>query len=116
MFEFTSVDPALLQGDFGEMPRYHIFVEFVDEPSSSLADGEMLASSFDANLSQLSPVYQSFREKGSIEPPMIHIVRKGTFEQIRQHIIESGTGATQVKIPRVVRVLEHITFLQDGRL
>ena len=113
--EFTCLDPALV--DQQDMPFYSFFVEFMQADTEvSEQERNDLAAQFDDQLCQISPVYLSFREKQSIERPVLHVVRSGTFEQLRQQMIEQGTGITQLKIPRVIRTEAHADTLRKNLL
>lgn len=107
--EFTCIDPVCVTS---ELPRYSIFVELLED-----CDFDCLGASkeFDSILCRKNPIYQSFLEKGSIEPAQIHLVKPGTFMLIHQDMVKNGTGINQVKIPRVTRFNSHNEILHQNK-
>lgn len=112
IMEFTCLDPACVESS--GFPQYSVFVELQEEVIPE--NMEQLVGTFDGALCNVNPIYQSFREKGGIGCPIVQLVRAGTFDKIRQEMINSGTGINQVKIPRVTRYTQHIDILHSSVL
>lgn len=69
----------------------------------------------DENLREASFVYNSFREKGSIGPIKVHLVKSGTFRNLREHLLTNTQASiNQVKIPRVLKVDQSAEVLMAG--
>lgn len=112
VLEYTCIDPAC--DSSSENPRYRIYIELDEIPNIDNLDE--YAKQFDDGLSKINPIYLSFREKQSIGFPSLNIVKSGTFANIRQDMINNGTGINQVKIPRVTRYENHIEILQNSTI
>lgn len=66
----------------------------------------------DKELCSRSYVYESFRNKGSIQPIKVHQVKVGTFEELRKFTIDnSQASANQYKVPRVLKTKEAVSVL-----
>lgn len=66
----------------------------------------------DKELCSRSYVYESFRNKGSIQPVKVHQVKEGTFEELRKFTIDnSQASANQYKVPRVLKTKETVSVL-----
>lgn len=66
----------------------------------------------DRELCSRSYVYESFRNKGSIQPIKVHQVKVGTFEELRKFTIDnSQASANQYKVPRVLKTKEAVSVL-----
>lgn len=94
----------------GSAPFYVVFLEL----SEGLASGERknLETKLDNALCELSPVYESFRRKGSISCLHLFSVQQGTFKQLRTHLLHiNPAAANQIKIPRVIKTKEALGIL-----
>jgi hypothetical protein len=57
-------------------------------------------------------VYESFRNKGSIQPIKVYQVKSGTFEELRKFTINNTqASANQYKVPRVLKTKEAANIL-----
>ena len=89
-------------------PYYVVFAEVQESNSSCnqqpLSLREDLSETLDRCLCDASPVYESYRSKNSIAQAQVRIVSKGTFREVRNALVESGTmSPNQLKIPRVLK-------------
>jgi len=95
----------------GVAPFYVVFLELSGE---SLKDEERknLETKLDNALCKFSPVYESFRRKGSISCLQLFTVKEGTFRELREHLLRiNPAAANQIKIPRVVKTKEALGVL-----
>eukprot|EP00808_Paulinella_micropora_P012326 g18783.t1 len=110
--DFSSTEYVLVD-QAGALPRYHLFLE----PLPATQDNARVPTSddFDSALQQASAVYASYRAKGAIAAPVVHMLPEGTFKDFLQHLYNSNqTGSlTQLKIPRVLKLREHVRFLLE---
>lgn len=91
-------------------PFYHVFVELCDDDTVLSEDQKNMV---DESLCRTSYVYQSLRNKGSIQPMKIHVVKSGTFQELRQFTIETTSASSnQYKCPRVLKRKESIHFMR----
>ncbi|XP_071087914.1 GH3 domain-containing protein-like [Haliotis cracherodii] len=108
-------DAGILSSIVGSTPCYHVFLEV--EPSKS--GGAATVTNTDRNkidetLSSQSYVYFSFRKKGSIGPMKVHLVRPGSFADLRHFMIQNTTASSvQYKVPRVLKKKEAVKFMMD---
>ncbi|XP_064637550.1 uncharacterized protein LOC135493858 isoform X2 [Lineus longissimus] len=94
-------------------PSYSVFLELASDKKHP-ALGEEQKSMIDDNLQEISFVYSSFRTKGSIGPMNIHIVKEGTFLELREFMIRTTSASSnQYKVPRVMRRIDAVKFLLD---
>lgn len=113
LVDYTTVESPLLKDKATDKsPHYEVFLELDGkEPSPK----ELIK--LDQNLRSASFVYNSFREKGSISPITVHLVKPGTFRALREHLLTNTQASiNQVKIPRVLRVGNMADVLMDGRV
>ena len=74
----------------------------------------MVSCQVEESLCEKSFVYNSFRQKGSILPLQINVVKRGSFGELKHFMMEnSDTSANQFKVPRVIKKPEVVSFLQD---
>ncbi|KAK3099344.1 hypothetical protein FSP39_003018 [Pinctada imbricata] len=91
-------------------PTYYVFLE-LDGSGKLTAEQK---NKIDEILAEQSYVYKSFRNKGSIRPMVVKIVRPGTFKELREFTIETTTAsANQYKIPRTLKRKEAVNFVLD---
>jgi len=111
--DYSCIDQMYEKGEEkADVPRYSIYVELEKVPSQE--ELEKIAVELDEALCVTNPIYESFRVKDSIGFPSVKIVRAGTFETLKDDLINSGTGSTQVKVPRVVRTPSSTQILWDS--
>ena len=69
----------------------------------------------DEALCQHSFTYNSYREKGSIAPPVVHVVESGTFDRLHDFILDhSTTTANQYKVPRKLRTADTLKLMLES--
>ena len=90
-------------------PRYHIFIE----PRRGQQEANALSKTYDEYLQKYSEVYKSYRVKGAIEAPVVHILGKGSFNEFRGYMLRENTNGTitQFKVPRVIKLKKAVEFL-----
>ena len=91
--------------------HYAIFWELRDV--ASIEDSILVRCCRNIDLSFNNP-YQRGRASGTIGPLRLYIVKKGTFQNIMLHAIESGASPTQYKTPRCVKSPELLRILKDS--
>ncbi|XP_056012730.1 GH3 domain-containing protein-like isoform X2 [Ostrea edulis] len=102
---------SLLIDDKGDSyaPFYHVFLELGDETKPLTAEQTAM---IDKELCSRSYVYESFRNKGSIQPIKVYQVKLGTFEELRKFTINNTqASANQYKVPRVLKTKEAVNIL-----
>ncbi|XP_071494806.1 GH3 domain-containing protein-like [Diadema antillarum] len=111
--DYTTMESPLLGlGASDKCPHYEVFLELEGRTPSS-SDLTLL----DQNLRESSFVYNSFREKGSISPIRVHLMRPGTFRKLREHLLANTQASiNQIKIPRVLKVDAHAQILLDSEV
>nr|XP_054767385.1 uncharacterized protein LOC129274633 [Lytechinus pictus] len=96
------------------LPFYIVFLEISPTPGDSTFENIKL-NKVDEELRQHSSTYNMFREDGSIAPPLVHIVKPGTFDRLYHFILDnSTTTANQYKVPRKLRTKETLKLMQDN--
>ncbi|XP_037118719.1 GH3 domain-containing protein isoform X1 [Syngnathus acus] len=109
LLDYCCAESAIM-GDLvgGCDPHYQVFLELTGVRNLS----EEQRHKLDACLQQVSVVYRSFRIKGSIGPPRVQLVGRGTFAELRRRMISSSlTSANTFKMQRVLRCKEDAQFL-----
>nr|XP_054756098.1 GH3 domain-containing protein-like [Lytechinus pictus] len=111
LVDYSTVESPLLKEKAWNMtPHYEVFLELEGKVSS-----ERDLDKLDKNLREASFVYDSFREKGSIGPIKVHLVKPGTFRELREHLLTNTQASiNQVKIPRVLKVDQSAGVLMAG--
>lgn len=110
LLNYCCVESLLIE-DKGDSyaPFYHLFLEVDDDSKPLTVDQREM---IDKELCSRSYVYESFRNKGSIQPIRVHQVKVGTFEELRKFTIDnSQASANQYKVPRVLKTKEAVSVL-----
>ncbi|XP_030829720.1 GH3 domain-containing protein-like [Strongylocentrotus purpuratus] len=106
-----------------DMPYYVIFLELhqagntgenkeTKEPVE-LASNEIM-SSIDAELRGRNSDYERLRREGAISHPRVHILKPGTFEDLKQYVLNTtNTTANQYKVPQRLRTVDTLNFMFD---
>ena len=115
--DYTTVE-YFLEGN--RKPRYIVFVELTDGTNRSQPFERLLTKKekmqLDKALGIENKTYKVLRNIGRLQPIEVITLRSGTFEKVRQEMISSGVGATQIKQPRVTRNEKLIKILEDGKI
>jgi hypothetical protein len=82
-----------------EVPA-HYWVNLELNSSSQLEQPELLLRRFDAVLQQKNGHYEIMR-RDQVPPPGLRILAHGSFERLRQHLLQRGNSENQLKIPHV---------------
>lgn len=100
--EYTTVE-YFLQGS--RKPRYVLYVELAGEKNVAIERSLTKKEKYqlDEALCRNNISYRALRKNGRLYPIEAFVVKKGTFEKVRQQIILTGVSPTQIKQPRVTR-------------
>ncbi|XP_072179182.1 GH3 domain-containing protein-like [Diadema setosum] len=100
------------------MPYYLIFVELrhvnemnANKPRRTSEELTMIDEEFRARNAD----YDRLRREDAIARPRVHIVRQGTFEELKHYLIEhTNVTANQYKVPRKLRTKEMLQVMLDN--
>jgi hypothetical protein len=95
--------------------RYAFFVELQGNVGPHV-DTAKLSQALEAALCRANPFYDLIRRSERLGPATLHLVEAGTFQALRNVLIQRGGAPTQVKVPRVVRDAEMRSLLRARRL
>eukprot|EP00057_Strongylocentrotus_purpuratus_P024254 XP_011678728.1 PREDICTED: probable leucine--tRNA ligase, mitochondrial [Strongylocentrotus purpuratus] len=71
----------------------------------------------DAELRGRNSDYERLRREGAISQPRVHILKPGTFEDLKQHVVNTtNTTANQYKVPQRLRTVDTLNFMFDHAL
>jgi len=121
LVDFTSVEQGNQRGAV-KKPKYEIYMEVAEvdqqvQPQSKWQSKICQHSKqFDEALQNENDIYALFRRKGMLHKPEVKLVKPGTFEKIRKQLIQNGSSASQVKIPRVARHPTVVRTLHENSL
>ncbi|MEO0373809.1 MAG: GH3 auxin-responsive promoter family protein [Cyanobacteria bacterium P01_A01_bin.17] len=115
-----------LQRDFDLRLENFCFTLTYDAPAQYLINIELAAGqqltdpvaflgAFDATLKELHTMY-ALKRRDQVQPPHLRILAPGSFEQVRQRMIQNGAVASQLKMPHVTEdreFLAGITVTQE---
>ncbi len=68
------------------------------ETDGSTPVAEDVADEMDRRLSELNSEYESKRKSGRLHPPRAWLLRPGTYDDYKQHLIKGGRSEAQLKI------------------
>ncbi|XP_070553123.1 uncharacterized protein [Ptychodera flava] len=105
---------SLTPGGKYQVSHYVIFLELEHEDGADVQLSEEQLTTFDWNLRERSLGYNVLRSKNTMAPTTIHIMKPGSFVQLR-HFMISNTSAssTQYKVPRVLKRREAVVFMLE---
>jgi hypothetical protein len=89
--------------------RYELFAELTTEAPSRWGDA---ANALDAGLMAKNPGYAILRKSGKLAPPLVRLVRRGTFAELRALLVSQGASPAQAKVPRVLSRAEHLELVR----
>ncbi|TRY64752.1 hypothetical protein DNTS_017802 [Danionella cerebrum] len=109
LVDYCCAESGILGNASGvAQPHYLVFVELKGVRSLT----EEQRYKLDQCLQEDSEIYRSYRIKGSIGPMRVELVRSGSFQELKDHmIVFSSVSSNTFKIPRVVRRKEFADFL-----
>ncbi|PZD72020.1 hypothetical protein C1752_03947 [Acaryochloris thomasi RCC1774] len=107
-----------LQSDFNLQLENFCFTLTYDAPAQyliniELASGETLTDpvaflgAFDATLKELHTMY-ALKRRDQVRPPHLRILAAGSFEQVRQRMVQNGAAESQLKMPHVTEDREFL--------
>ncbi|XP_054771984.2 uncharacterized protein LOC129279949 [Lytechinus pictus] len=101
-----------------DMPYYVIFLELGHVGNSSgHGDNKMtkvneITTAIDNALRERNSDYQRLRREGAISHPRVYIVDTGTFEELKQYVVNTtSTTVNQYKVPRRIRTVNILNFM-----
>ncbi|QRO02549.1 GH3 auxin-responsive promoter family protein [Archangium violaceum] len=113
---------GLLPGDYSAVEetdalpgRYAFFVELQGAVGPQV-DTARLSQALEAALCRTNPFYELIRRSERLGAATLHPVTPGTFQALRNVLIQRGGAPSQVKVPRVVRDAEMRELLRTRRL
>ncbi|XP_071788390.1 uncharacterized protein [Asterias amurensis] len=113
LVEWTCAESPLLHDDKngGEYDMYYLlFVELESDKEIRLSADQM--SMFDKSLRKQHEFYEQYRKVGTICEARVAVVRPGSFNKLREHIIATSTANyNQFKMPRKLRTKALLDFL-----
>ncbi|ATB38251.1 hypothetical protein CYFUS_003684 [Cystobacter fuscus] len=95
--------------------RYALFVE-LQEGARPQGAPEQLSRALEEALCRTNPFYEVIRRSERLGPAQLHRVESGTFQALRDVLVQRGASPTQVKVPRVVRDAELQGLLRQRRV
>ncbi len=107
-----------LQKEFNLTLENFCFTLTYDAPAQYLINIELAANQqltdpvaflrqFDATLKQLHTMY-ALKRRDQVKPPHLRILAPGSFEQVRQRMIQKGAVESQLKMPHVTEDREFL--------
>lgn len=109
--DYTTVESHQLHSTGLEKSFPH-YVVFLEPQRGSPVPIQEKKCQMDANLRKESYVYNSFRDKGSVDEAVVKFVEPGTFEKLREyHLEKTDASPNQWKTPRVLKREEAIKIL-----
>lgn len=78
--------------------RYLVNIELA--PDQHLDDPAAFLRQFDATLKELHTMY-ALKRRDQVKPPHLQILAPGSFEQVRQRLVQQGAVEAQLKMPHV---------------
>ena len=69
---------------------------------------------FDENLQKGHDLYKGYRVAHTISPARVHVVRPGTFKELRDYIVSRTTASVnQFKTPRKLKTKEQMEWMME---
>ena len=97
-------------------PHYLVNIELA--PGFTLPDPEKFLQKFDDTLKEVHAFY-AIKRRDQIPLPRLRILQPGSFEQLRQRLIQRGAAESQIKFPHVSEdrdLLAGLAIVQEVRL
>ena len=85
--------------------RYLINIELA--AGQQLTDPVAFLRQFDATLQELHTMY-ALKRRDQVKPPHLRILAPGSFEQVRQRMVQNGAVESQLKMPHVTEDREFL--------
>lgn len=102
--------------DIAALPaRYVLFIELQGAAASEL-ERARLAQGLDESLCHANSAYECVRRGQRLGALELHLVQGGTFQALREALVQRGASPQQVKVPRVLRNPELESLLHARRL
>ncbi|NCJ07042.1 GH3 auxin-responsive promoter [Synechococcales cyanobacterium C] len=92
-----------------EIPA-HYLVNLELIPGSEINNPQTFLQAFDQELQQENPHYQVMRRM-DVPPPRLRILAPGSFEQLRQRLIQAGASEIQLKVTHVSEDRQYLADL-----
>ncbi|XP_072026289.1 uncharacterized protein [Amphiura filiformis] len=96
---------------------YLIFVELEGEGNDNIKLDEKHQQQFDEALQERNNYYRGYRNAGTILPPLVYLVKPGTFKALQDYIIANSTASyNQFKMPRKLKTAGALKLMLDSRV
>ena len=111
----TLVDFTVTLDLSSALGQYAFFIE-VEAGGVKSEEIPKLRDTLEKKLYAANPRYRAGVESHRIAPCVVHRVRPGTFDRLRQELVKRGASLNQVKIPRAIQDARLIEVLESNRL
>jgi len=85
--------------EFQPNPHYQLWIEFDHYPLEETV--KLLARNVDRAIGKNNCEYESKRESGRLDPITIHLLKPGTYRELRKALVDEGIPDAQIKIPHL---------------
>ncbi|WP_442944287.1 hypothetical protein [Nostoc sp.] len=92
--------------------KYNIYLE-VSKTFTSIPDLTSFRGKFEQVLYDSNVLYLNTRKANIIGAPEIKLVERDSFKMLKNQIISQGTSETQFKMPRLLKNVEQVNFLES---
>jgi hypothetical protein len=79
-------------------PRYVVNIELA--AGQTLAAPEKFLWAFDEELKAVHVMYE-LKRRDQVAPPILRVLAPGSFDQLRQRLVQGGTVENQIKLPKI---------------
>ncbi|XP_071798697.1 uncharacterized protein [Asterias amurensis] len=108
LIDWTCAESSLYDPTTSDL--FHVVFVEVDPGDMKITDEQRLQ--FDANLQKGHDLYKNRRKSHFISPARAHVVRPGTFKELRDYTVSRTTASVnQFKTPRKLRTKELVEWM-----
>jgi hypothetical protein len=90
---FFSVVPS-----FRPEPHYQLWLELESDPSDLSTFTKLTESEFDKQLGLCNIEYRTKRDSQRLAPPVVRLLRPGSYENLRRTLVSQGVPDAQIKV------------------
>ncbi len=99
--------------DFSYRPwRYIIYAE-ISQIQEDVINLNACQNQIDQSISNANETYRKLREANAIGIPEIKLLKTGSFEQLKQRILQNQSSEAQFKMPRLLKDSNLVAFLEN---
>jgi hypothetical protein len=98
-FDDLKVNFFTVIPEFQPVPHYQLWIEFDHYPLDEQV--KVLAHNIDRAISRNNCEYEAKRDSARLGPTTIHLLKPGTYRELRKSLVEEGTPDAQIKIPHL---------------